>query len=411
MDEDKEIKLQYVQEPKPVTEYYIHAEPLPAHARADKERKKPFPKWLIPVIVILTVLGVMGRSVLHRIPLTYFDWDIPSFHFDFTFPKKAETPSMPRYEAHGDFRLRYTTAHDEILFAQQIYRAVNPAVVAIVSSTEKGDYVGTGIILSEDGYILTNEHVLEDAKSCTVILASGDAILASLVGTDAAHDIGVLKINARDLPTAVFGDSDALSVGDKVYAIGNPLGLELRGTMTDGIISAISRNLTVEDGQMSVIQTNAALNNGNSGGPLINSCGQVIGINTLKMGNQRSASATVEGLGFAVPIAEVAYIVNDLIRCGEVQGEGLLGLSVQTLALPLPDQSGSGLLVLSINEGSPADQAGIRSGDYIVQADGAATKTSNDLLCRRRAYCIGEDLPLRIWREGKTLDVSVTLAP
>ena len=411
MDEAKEISLQYIAEVKPITEYYIHDEPLPARAAGKvcaKSRKK-VPKWLIVLIVILVLLGWGGTFVLHRLPVSFFCDDLPAIFENFTQIHQKRTVQMPLYEKHGDFRLCYTTKHGKALSAQEIYYSVNPSVVSILSSTAKGDYVGTGIILSDDGYILTNAHVLEDAKECVVILANGDAITSSLVGIDNAHDIAVVKIRAQGLPTVEFGDSDGLLVGDKAYAIGNPLGLELRGTMTDGIISAISRSMSVEGGRVSMLQTNAALNNGNSGGPLINEYGQIIGINTLKMGNLRSASATVEGLGFALPISEVAYIVNDLICTGEVQGEGLLGLSVYTEAVPMPGGRSAALYVSEVVSGGAADRAGICEGDYVLKANGELVTSSNDLLCQRRKFRIGEEIILQVWHQGQTRDVSVRL--
>ena len=163
----------------------------------------------------------------------------------------------------------------------------------MVTELPRGASVGTGVILTEDGYIITNAHVIAGGTSCYVALADGSIFDAALVGYDAEQDLAVIKAQdtdgraAQGLPAAEFGDSDALSVGDPVYAIGNPLGVELRGTLTDGIVSAINRDVDVDGVTMTLIQTNAALNNGNSGGPLINRYGQVIGINVMKMGMDR----------------------------------------------------------------------------------------------------------------------------
>ncbi len=194
-------------------------------------------------------------------------------------------------------------------------------------------------------------------------------------------------------------------MGDTVYAIGNPLRLELRGTFTDGIVSAINRDVTVDGRTMTLIQTNAALNYGNSGGPLINVYGQVVGINTIKMS---STYSNVEGLGFALPISSIAHMVNDLIACGEIQPEAMLGIQVQQLSDPLPDGNW-GVRVYSVEPDTGAEKAGLRAGDVIVAADGEAVTSSADLQRIRRQFSVGESIPLRIWRNGTYLEIDVTL--
>ena len=274
--------------------------------------------------------------------------------------------------------------------------------------------VGTGVILTEDGYIITNAHVIAGGTSCYVALADGSIFDAALVGYDAEQDLAVIKAQdtdgrtAQGLLAAEFGDSDALSVGDPVYAIGNPLGVELRGTLTDGIVSAINRDVDVDGVTMTLIQTNAALNNGNSGGPLINQYGQVIGINVMKMGMDRWSTASVEGLGFAIPIASSAYIVNDILRCGEVQGEPVLGISVDRTPAYLPDgQQAARVYTVDLN--GPGDKAGLEVDDLIYEADGVRVETSNDLLRVRHRHAAGEEMILKVCRGGEYLTVSVTL--
>ena len=205
----------------------------------------------------------------------------------------------------------------DALSLQEIYQKMNPSVVSIVSTLRSGTATGTGIIMSENGYIITTHHVIEGAYQLAVLTYDDTQYTAELIGSDAISDLAVLKIEAEGLTAAEFGDSDALRVGDSVVAIGDPLGIQLRGTMTNGIISAINRDLTVEDRKMTLIQTNAALNNGNSGGPLINCYGQVIGINTMKMSSYYS-SASVEGLGFAIPVSVAKPIIDELIENGYV---------------------------------------------------------------------------------------------
>ena len=260
-----------------------------------------------------------------------------------------------------------TTFSDEegALCLQDIYSRVIDSVVSISSMTSSGTSSGTGIIMSPDGYVITNHHVISGALVISVLTNDNREFEAALVGSDEMSDLAVLKIDARGLQAAEFGDSSKLRVGDSVVAIGDPLGVQLRGTMTNGIISAINRDLTVGDRTMTLIQTNAALNNGNSGGPLINCYGQVIGINTVKMSSYYTASATVEGLGFAIPISVAKPIIDELIENGYVAGRPAIGISGDSLPTyyrayyRLPD----GVYVTSVNDGSDAKAKGIREGD------------------------------------------------
>ena len=303
-----------------------------------------------------------------------------------------------------------TVASDEAgaLSLQEIYRRCIGSVVSIVTVTPSGKASGTGIIMSEDGYVITNHHVIESAQAVSVLTSDSREYGASIIGSDETSDLAVLKIEAEGLQAAEFGDSSVLQVGDSVAAIGDPLGTALRGTMTDGIVSAINRDLTVNDRTMSLIQTNAALNNGNSGGPLINRYGQVIGINVMKMGMDRWSTASVEGLGFAIPIASSAYIVNDILRCGEVQGEPVLGISVDRTPAYLPDgQQAARVYTVDLN--GPGDKAGLEVDDLIYEADGVRVETSNDLLRVRHRHAAGEEMILKVCRGGEYLTVSVTL--
>ena len=304
-------------------------------------------------------------------------------------------------------KLRYSETHGEALSIQEVYQKVNPSTVTVFASMSDGSaMVGTGVIFTSDGYILTNAHVIAGGAECYVVLDTGKNYRASLLGLDEEKDLAVIKIAAKDLPAAEFGDSDALTVGDTVYAIGNPLGVELRGTLTDGIVSAINRDVDVDGITMTLIQTNAALNSGNSGGPLINVYGQVVGINTMKMGS--SSTVSVEGLGFAIPIASTAYMINDLIAYGEVHGEVMIGVSVQIAPVTL-DSGETALLVMEVTPGGPGDEAGIQKGDLILKADGEALTKSTDLLRVRRRHEAGETLSLLVERDGRRFTADIVL--
>ena len=291
----------------------------------------------------------------------------------------------------------------EPLTAQEVYRRLNPSVVTVNCQAGDGLYsVGTGVIFSEDGYIITNYHVIRGGKSCFVTLDTGAVLDVLYVAGDEESDLAVLKISdevldlREPLPVAPFGDSELLVVGDPVYAIGSPR--RLQGTLTNGIISAINRDIEVEGRTMTLLQTNAALNSGNSGGPLINEQGRVIGINVAKFMSGRDS---VEGLGFAIPTAQLERIINDLLEWGEVQPEPLLGVMVIA--------QDRGLLVDSVNPGGAAEKAGVQAGDYITAAQGETVRTNQDLFRIRRRLYVGDELTLTLWRNGEVLEVTLEL--
>lgn len=293
---------------------------------------------------------------------------------------------------------------------QQIYKKVIPSVVSITAATPSGTASGTGIIMSPDGYVITNHHVIDGAVSIEVLTSDDQQLSASLVGSDETSDLAVLKVAGVKLTAAEFGDSEQMEVGDEVVAIGDPLGRELRGTMTDGIISAINRDLSVNGRKMTLMQTNAALNNGNSGGPLINSYGQVIGINTMKLSSYYS-SATVEGLGFAIPISTAKPIVDELIEKGYVAGRPALGINGRTLpnAAQAYYHLPNGVYVETVDPSSDAYQRGIQVGDIITAIAGQSITDMDGLNVVKNQYQAGDTITLTIFRKGEYYDVDVTL--
>lgn len=300
---------------------------------------------------------------------------------------------------------------DGILTWRQVYRKNLPSVVSISCTLPNGTSSGTGVVFSEDGYIVTNCHVVENATGITVLLSDDRSFTAKLIGSDSVSDLAVLYISAEDLTAAEFGDSGSLQVGDEVVAIGDPLGMELRGTMTDGIISAINRDITMEGRVMTLIQTNAALNSGNSGGPLINRYGQVIGINTMKI-SAFTNEAGVEGLGFAIPSVTVKEIVDQLIEKGFVSGRPTLGLSCEELSSTyrhyyrLPE----GLYIDSVDKDSPAARAGISQGDILLSIDGSATADLDAYHSALYSHEVGDQVSVVIYRGGRQYTVNLTLA-
>ena len=293
---------------------------------------------------------------------------------------------------------------------QEIYSKNIPSVVSIRTETGSGSATGTGVILSQKGYIVTNSHVIENARGLQVQLTDDRVFPAYLVGEDPVSDLAVLYIEADRLVAAEFGDSGALQVGDTVAAIGDPLGIDLRGTMTDGIVSAINRDVTMGGRTLTLIQTNAALNSGNSGGPLINCYGQVIGINTMKIGTFTN-QAGVEGLGFAIPSTTVKEIVDQIISQGYVSGRPTLGVQGENLSTfyqhyyRLPP----GLFITEVSPGSPAEQQGIFPGDILMSIGKQRILTSEDLTRVLYHYQVGDTVSAIIYSGGKQKLIELTL--
>ena len=291
---------------------------------------------------------------------------------------------------------------------QTIYQENIQSIVSIWGDAGTSYSFGTGVVLSADGYIITNTHVIEGCSSVEVVLQDDSSYEALLVGMDVPTDLAVLKIDAQNLHPAVFGNSDELQVGDTVVAIGNPLGQELRGTMTDGIISAINRDVDVDGYSMVLIQTTAALNSGNSGGALINEYGQVVGITNMKMS---AYDDTVEGLGFAIPTTTVKTVVDDLIHQGYVSGEPSIGITCYTVTEEMAEEYDLplGVYVKSVQQDSDAKKQGVFPGDVIVEANGQSITTIEELLALKEGMEAGDVIHFRLWRSGGYLERDVTL--
>ena len=371
---------------------------------------------------IITVLGVLNVRLFQKLNTRRESEQSISFATGAVLP--AETTALPTESI--DATLGEDTPTIDLqkcpqsvenvptegaLSLQKIYSRNIDSVVSITSTGQGTTATGTGVILTEDGYIVTNCHVVENGISITAQLTDGRTLPAMLVGADSVSDLAVLHIDTTGLTPAQFGDSDSLRVGDTVVAIGDPLGVTLRGTMTDGIISAINRDLTVNDRTMNLIQTNAALNNGNSGGPLINCYGQVIGINTMKMSNFYSSSTTVEGIGFAIPIDTAKPIIDELIEKGYVSGRPAIGIDGETLPATyriyyrLPE----GIYVTRVYASSDAAAKGISEGDIITAINGIDVTTMEQLNRVKNQFTAGQTVTLTIYRSGSSYDVEIIL--
>ena len=266
---------------------------------------------------------------------------------------------------------------------------------------------GSGVIISKDGYIITNNHVVEGATSITVKTSDGTEYAATLVGTDSKSDIGVIKVEADNLTPATIGDSSTISVGDTAVVIGNPLGT-LGGTVTDGIISATDREISINNETMNLIQTNAAINSGNSGGGMFDANGNLIGIVNAKDSGTTSSGTTIEGLGFAIPINDAMNVAKQLIESGQVTDRPTIGVTLQTITKDYGNYK-AGLYIADVSKGSGAEAAGLQPGDQIVGADGTEIASYTELSKILRNKHVGDILTLTIVRDGEQMDVDVTL--
>ncbi len=303
-------------------------------------------------------------------------------------------------------------------FVVQAVKTVGPAVVGITNKAYVRDFfnqkvliekgVGSGIIFDSNGYIATNNHVVAGAQEIVVSLPDGRTMSGKVLGADAATDLAVVKVEASGLPTVTFGDSDSLLVGEPAIAIGNPLGLEFRGTVTVGVVSALNRTIEVGDRKFKLIQTDAAINPGNSGGALVNADGQVIGINSVKI-----AAAGVEGMGFAIPINAARPILQSLIEKGKVVraylGVGVLD-SKSAFWYGYDLDVDQGVYVARVEKGGPADQAGILAGDVIIEVNGTKVNSVADLRAALDTVSVGSRVKLVIIRDGQKHTISAVAA-
>lgn len=283
--------------------------------------------------------------------------------------------------------------------------------------TSEATGTGTGVIITEDGYIVTNAHVIYDseygaglADSISVLLNDDNTYDAEVIGYDTDCDLAVLKIQADGLVAAEFGNSDDLKLGQSVIAIGNPLGFELMDTVTSGIVSGLNRQININDKSMTLLQTDAAINSGNSGGPLINKYGQVIGINSSKMSASYSETS-IEGIGFAIPSNEASKIVEDIMEYGYVTGKPQLGISCQNVTETVSRMYGfpMGVYITAVADNSAADKAGLQAGDIIIEVDGEVISTFDELTAKKNEHKAGESIDIVFTRNGEDKTVTVTL--
>ena len=416
----------------------------PAFQPQKRQKRKPMStKVKVFLILFVTVIGIMGISAIGQL-FTLYEVSLQSEDGNFSIhlepryfpeaprrqPPTSPPPSLfpqqddpfvnlpapnivvgdgttiellPRPEVGED-------GTDPHLSFQEIYQLVSPSVVLIEVSIRSafgiGIGSGTGIVISEHGFILTSAHVIEDARNITVTLYNGLRFEANLVGMDAQTDLAVLKIDATGLTPAMFGDSDLTQVGEEVAVIGNPLGQF--HTMSNGIISAVNRDIVYDGVTMRMLQTNAAINEGNSGGPLINLYGQVIGVANLKL---ISADGSVEGMGFAIPSAIIKPVVDALLAFGEMPARPSIGIIVLTIEATEAMQMDilPGVYVESVAPNADAYRQGLQAGDHIMAAAGIPIENIFDLRTVIGRFAVGDTLTLSIGRDGEVFDMDVIL--
>lgn len=368
---------------------------------------------------IITLLGLLNIKLFKKLQSQEKPTPAISFTAGQTEPETVPctvAQTMPPVDADLGMELQPspispdTIPEQDGLSLQDIYTQNIPSVVSISCSTATGTSSGTGVVLSRDGYLITNAHVIDNATNISVQLTDNRVFSARILGRDEISDLAVLRVEANDLTPARFGDSSALRVGDTVVAIGDPLGVKFRGTYTDGIVSAINRDVDVNGHTMTLIQTNAALNTGNSGGPLINCYGQVVGINTMKIGTFMSSSG-VEGIGFAIPSTTVKEIVDQLISQGYVSGRPTLGITGESLSIfyqhyyRLP----SGLYITHVEKGSDSYEKGLSQGDILISLNDTKITTMNELKLILNGMEVGDTLTAVVYRSGQQYSVELTL--
>ncbi len=387
----------------------------PKPPKAKKSRNGTGKKILALVLAVAVVAGscVFTASVVNN------RWETRMYETEKHFDAKLQELQKQIDDTKAAQSALYggSAAAGELMSPAQVYASCARSVVAISSTIQSSGYYGTttgtstgsGFILTEDGYVITNFHVVNGASKISVITYDGTEHSATLIGSDSTNDIAVLKVEASGLPAASIGSSNDLIVGDMVVAIGNPLG-ELTSTQTVGYVSGKDRDVTTDGRIISMIQTDAAINSGNSGGPLFNMQGQVVGVTTAKYSGTSGSGASIEGIGFAIPIDDVYSIINDLMDYGYVTG-AYLGIivsdtdeqSAAMFGLPI------GAYVKSVTKGYAAERAGIHEKDIIIDLGGHKVTGITSLSRALRNFKAGDTTMITVVRSGARMELPITL--
>ena len=376
-------------------------EPTPESAKPEKKKKSGKGRIVALILACAILGGLCGfggaalyrRSFKHTVTLQQSDREAVAVAVKQVDGKNLMTPA-------------------------EVYAATVNSVVSINSTSRSTNFFGqsvptassgSGFIISPDGYIVTNEHVVSDATAVKVTLYNGETYTASYVGGDSDYDVAVIKIEASGLPPVVLGDSAKLNVGDSVLAIGNPLG-ELTFSMSQGIVSCCNRAINVDGTPFNMIQIDAGINPGNSGGPLMNLYGEVIGIVSAKYSSD--SNTAVEGLGFALPMSDVQAILTDVMENGTVTNKAYLAITAGSMTEEMATQYRidltTGVFVFSVEKGGAGDRAGLRLGDIITKVDKTEISDYNDLTAAKKNYRAGDTVTLTIYRNGEYMTTELT---
>ncbi|MBR6524115.1 MAG: trypsin-like peptidase domain-containing protein [Clostridia bacterium] len=376
----------------------------PVAYTAPQKKKRSRKGWYIALVCVMAAIMLASTTVTV---------------FVLASGDRSQTHSNSLFQGDVNSSFNYqqlTDGERESKSTVEIAAQVGPSVVGITTKYTYRSFFGqsyeqsgsgSGIIISDDGYIATNFHVIENANAVSVTLNTGEEFGATVVGYDAETDLALLKISASGLAEATLGTSDALQVGELAVAIGNPLGQELAGTVTVGVISAVNRSIASDNGKtMTLIQTDAAINPGNSGGALVNAYGEVIGINSMKF-----SGSGVEGIGFAIPMDIAKPILTELMTNGYVTGRPLIGISLREITPEIAaiNDIPAGVQVAYVSEGGAAEKAGIKQGDTIVSVDGKLVETTKDVSDIRDQHKAGDTIKIVVNRDGQTLSFDVVL--
>lgn len=430
MDEERNFTIEPEDEPPAQSEYtqpdYIPEWTQPTQPEEPEEPKKKRRTWLkiTALLLALAIVASLGRALLRS---AINGLAAHNASGDSAQPAADASGAASAPESAGEPYQRELTPLPETLptydsgktlTAQEVYGINVDAVCGIATEvttnvfgqTASTAVVGSGLVLTEDGYVVTNNHVVEGTDNVSVKLHDGSTYPAEVVGGDSLSDVALLKIEAEGLSHVAVGDSDAIAVGEGCIAIGNPLG-ELTFTMTGGYVSALPREINISGKPISMFQTDAAINAGNSGGPLFDMAGNVIGITSAKISGITGSGASIEGVGFAIPINEALRVVYDLQEYGYVRGRAFLGVTVKELDAATADTYGLpvGPIVQSVVADSCAYKAGIAVKDIILRFNGRMVQTYTQLMSALNKCSAGDEVTLRIYRAGAELDVTLTL--
>lgn len=398
-------------------------QPLPSDvSSAPYKQKKPaqkkgHPIWRTTLSLLLVLALIVSSSAVTFVAVNK-RWTQKTEQDAAAIEQMNQTiDSMQKQLSTGSAASDASNTSGDLLTPKEVYANNAESVVGISAEvqttsfgqTTRGTASGSGFIITEDGYVVTNYHVVEDALSVSVILSGDEEYEAEIIGFDSTNDVAVLKIEAEDLPAVVLGSSDELAIGDMVVAIGNPLG-SLTATLTVGYVSGKNREVTTDSTIINMIQTDAAINSGNSGGPLFNMYGEVVGITSAKYSGTTSSGASIEGIGFAIPIDDVMDIIGDLRDFGYVTG-AYLGVTVQNTDASAASLYGmpTGAYVVSTVDGGSADRAGIQPKDIIIKLGDYDVSTVLELTRTLRRFKAGDTTSITVIRSGERITMDITL--